>query len=275
MTLDALLRVNPYRHGRWWIMRLVDHRELLYTLVWRELKVRYKQAIMGALWALLMPILVVAAGVLVRVGFAMSTGRAVGWTDAMSVAVRGVPWAFLVAAIRFSSVSLIANRDLVTKVYLPREVFPVASVLAQFADFLVASAVLLACLLATGTRPTLAWVWLPVLVGQLLVFVAGAGMLLAAASLFFRDVKYLVEVIITFGIFFTPVFYEARLFGRWETTLLLNPVAPILEGIGDVMVRGVAPALGWTAYSGAWALGLLLLAGPVFDAAEPYFAESI
>jgi lipopolysaccharide transport system permease protein len=275
MTSDAPLRVNPYGHGRWWVLRLVDHRELLYTLVWRELKIRYKQSIMGALWALLMPMLIVAAGILVRVGFAVSTGRAIAWTDATSVAVRGVPWAFFVAAIRFSSVSLINNSNLVTKVYLPREVFPVASVLAQLADFLVASVVLFVVLLATGTRPNAEWIWLPVLMGQLLLFAAGAGLLLSAASLFFRDVKYLVEVIMTFGIFFTPVFYEARLFGRWETTLLLNPVAPIFEGIGGVVVRGAAPNLGWTVYSGAWALGLLLLTGPIFDAAEPYFAESI
>jgi lipopolysaccharide transport system permease protein len=275
MTSDAVLRVNPYGHGKWWARRLVARRELLYMLVWRELKVRYKQSVMGALWALLMPALIVAAGILVRVGFALSTGRTVAWSDAASVAVRGVPWAFLVAAIRFSSVSLISNSALVTKVYVPREVFPVASVLSQVADFLVASTVLLGFLLATGTRPGVQWLWLPVLFGLLLVFAVGAGMLLSAASLFFRDVKYLVEVFMTFGIFFTPVFYEARLFGRWESTLLLNPVAPIFEALGDVVVRGVAPHLGWVAYSGAWALGLLLLTGPLFDAAEPYFAESI
>jgi ABC-type polysaccharide/polyol phosphate export permease len=274
MTTDAL-RVNPYGHGKWWVLRLVDRRELLYTLVWRELKVRYKQSVMGALWALLMPALIVAAGVLVKVGFALSTGRAVAWNDATSVAVRGVPWAFFVSAIRFSSVSLIGNANLVTKVYVPREVFPVASVLGQFVDFLVASAVLCVLLMVAGTRPNVEWVWLPLLVGQLLVFAVGAGMLLSAASLFFRDVKYLVEVIMTFGIFFTPVFYEARLFGRWEPALLLNPVAPIFEGLGDVVVRGVAPHPGWIAYSGAWALALLLLTGPIFDAAEPYFAESI
>jgi ABC-type polysaccharide/polyol phosphate export permease len=275
LTTDAALRVNPYGHGRWWILRLYDNRELVYTLVWRELKIRYKQSVMGAAWALLMPIMIVAAGVLVKVGFAMKADQTLQWSDATAVAVRGVPWAFFVAAIRFSSVSLIGNANLVTKVYLTREVFPVSTVLAQFADFLLASAVLFVIMLVTGTRPDAEWLWLPLLIGQLLMFTAGAGMLLSAASLFFRDVKYIVEVIMTFGIFFTPVFYEAHSFRNWENVLMLNPVAPIFEGIGDVIVYHRAPDLAWTAYSGIWAVALLILAGPIFDAAEPFFAESI
>ncbi|HYV98125.1 MAG TPA: ABC transporter permease [Gemmatimonadaceae bacterium] len=275
MTTTAELRVNPYEHGRWWMLRLYDNRELLYTLVWRELKIRYKQSVMGAAWALLMPMLIVAAGVTVRIAMAISAGKPVAWQDATSVAVRGVPWAFLVAAIRFSSVSLISNANLVTKVYLTREVFPIASVLAQFADFLLSTAVLFILLFATGTRPEWLWFWLPVLIAQLLMITAGAGMLLSAASLFFRDVKYLVEVIMTFGIFFTPVFLEAHDFGRWQKSVMLNPVAPIFQGIGDVIVHHQAPDPLWTLYSTAWAIGLLAIAGPVFDAAEPYFAESI
>jgi ABC-type polysaccharide/polyol phosphate export permease len=107
------------------------------------------------------------------------------------------------------------------------------------------------------------------------VLTTGLGILLAAISLFFRDVKYLVEVILTFAIFFTPVFYETRMFGRWASLLMLNPVAPLLEGIGDVVVRHTVPPLQWVGYSALFAIGIVVGAVAVFRRLEPYFAESV
>ena len=100
-------------------------------------------------------------------------------------------------------------------------------------------------------------------------------MLLSAANLFFRDVKYIVEVIVTFAIFFTPVFYEAELMGKWKTLLLLNPVAPILEGLNDCIVLRQMPELNWIAYSGLFSLGLIVFSYTFFKRLEPAFAESI
>jgi ABC-type polysaccharide/polyol phosphate export permease len=117
--------------------------------------------------------------------------------------------------------------------------------------------------------------WVPVMLALLAAQTVGLTLLLSAANLFFRDVKYIVEIIMMFAIFFTPVFYEASMFGKWGTLLMLNPVAPILEGLTTAVVAHQAPDPAWTAYAAAWAL-VLLIAGPaVFNRLEPMFAESI
>lgn len=110
---------------------------------------------------------------------------------------------------------------------------------------------------------------------QLIVLATALSIFLSSANLFFRDVKYLVEAILTFAIFFTPVFYEASFAGRWEWLLLLNPVAPILEGLYACIVLHNPPQLFWITYSGIISLALLVAAGRAFHALEPRFAEII
>src|SRR5437879_1588289 len=107
------------------LAQLVSRRDLLYMLTWREIRIKYKQSLMGMLWAILMPVVIVSAGIVVRVGFSVLSGRPVEVGDVASVMVRAVPWAFFVSSIRFGTTSLIANTNLVTKIALPREVFPV------------------------------------------------------------------------------------------------------------------------------------------------------
>jgi lipopolysaccharide transport system permease protein len=257
------------------LAEVIRRRDVLYALTWREIRVRYKQSVMGVLWAILMPLVILSAGLVVRFGFSMVTGEPLRSSDLASVSVRAVPWAFFVASLRFATSSLIANTPLLTKIYLPREIFPAATIIAQLVDFAVSGVVLAIVLIALGVGVSIQVLWVPVLVALLVVLVTGLGILLSAAALFFRDVKYLVEVFLTFAIFFTPVLYEARMFGRWEDLLLLNPVAPILEGFAAVLVRHEPPALGWLAYSAAF--GTLTLAGALyaFRRLEPYFAESV
>lgn len=252
-----------------------ERRDLLYVLAWREIKVKYKQSIMGFMWAIFVPATIVAAGILVRLAFAIIGGRALGLQEVASVTVRSIPWAFVVSAIHFSTSSLIGNRSLITKIYLPREVFPVASILAQLVDFAVASSVLAVVLAVARVGIGIEILWVPLLVLILILQVTGLGILLSAASLFFRDVKYLVEVILTFAIFFTPVFFEVEMFGKWATLLMLNPVAPVLEGFAACLVEHQAPPLPWLAYSAGVGVVVLLVAMKVFDRIEPYFAESI
>ncbi len=251
------------------------HRQLLFILAWRDIKIRYKQSVMGFLWALLMPTMIVTAGILVRAAFAMASGGTLNLTDVSSVATKAVPWAFFVGSIRFATGSLIANTDLVTKIYFPREVFPIAAVLAGLFDFAVASTVLVVVLAVAKTGISVQVLWVPALIVVLVAFTTGCGLLLSCANLFFRDVKYLVEVFLTFGIFFTPVFYEVKMFGRWANWLLINPLAPILEGLNDTVVRHQPPPMAWLGYSAAIAVVVLLGSWIIFDKAEPAFAANI
>ena len=254
--------------------QLLAKRDLLYMLTWREIRVKYKQSVMGMLWAVLMPVVIVSAGVVVRIGFALVSGKPLETGALASVSVRAVPWAFVISSIRFATNSLISNSSLVTKIYLPREVFPVAAMLSQLVDLVVASLVLALGLVVMGVGVSIQLLWLPFLILVLVVLTTGLCIVLSAASLFFRDVKYLVEVFLTFAIFFTPVFYEARMFGRWASLLMLNPVAPLLEGIADVVVRHAPPPLPWVGYSTLCAAVVFAGAVAIFHRLEPYFAES-
>ena len=254
---------------------LRKYHDLLYMLTLRDIKVKYKQSVMGFLWAILMPLIITSAGVVVKVGLSKVSGRPVLVTEIVGVAVKALPWAFFVASIRFSTNCLALNANLVTKIAFPRAVFPLSAVASQLFDLGVASVVLVAVLIFAPIPITPAIAWVPVLLLILVVQVCGFGLLLSAANLFFRDVKYLVEVVLTFAIFFTPVFYDAALFGKWGTLLLLNPVAPILEGLSACIAGGRGPDLGWTLYSAGWAALLLLVAPAVFQRLEPKFAESV
>lgn len=249
-------------------------RDVLLMLTWRDIKIKYKQSVMGFFWAILMPLVIVSAGIIVRYAFARLSNTPLRMDDLVLVTVKAVPWAFFVAAVRFASNSLIANTNLVTKIYMPREIFPLAAILSQLMDFAIASAVVTVGFLFVGPPLTVSALWIPPLVLLLVLFTAAAGIFLSAAALFFRDVKYIVEVILTFAIFFTPVFYEAAMFGEWASVLLLNPVAPLLEGIGAAAVGRPLPAPIWLAYASTVAVGSFVLSLVFFKKVEPLFAES-
>ena len=255
--------------------QLSRHRDLLYMLSRRDITVKYKQSIMGFLWAILMPLLITSAGVVVKIAMAQMSGKAVVFTDVLPVAIKAAPWAFFVASLRFSTQSLSGNYVLVTKIAFPRAVFPLSSVASQLFDFAIASLVILLLVLFAPVAATVQLLWVPVLLALLVAQVIGLALLLSAANLFFRDVKYLVEVVLTFAIFFTPVFYSVALFGDRGKLLMLNPVAPILEGLDAVIVQGHAPDPTWTAYAAVWAIVLVVTTPAIFLRLEPKFAESV
>jgi len=254
---------------------LIQYRHLLFMLTWRDIRIRYKQSVMGFLWAIFMPMMIVGAGILVKKAISVLSGNPMELSQLASVSVKAIPWAFFVGSIRFAANSLTGNMNLVSKIYFPREVFPISATLANLFDFVVASSVLVVFLIFARTGVTLYLLWIPFLLLLLFLLTVGLGMFLSCANLFFRDVKYIVEVILTFGIFFTPVFYEAKMFGKWETILLLNPIGAILEAINDVVVFHQPPNLYWVGYSAIWAIGGLLLAWTIFHQAEYTFAENI
>lgn len=256
-------------------MELYKHRELLYMLTYRDIKIRYKQSVMGFMWAILMPVLIVGSGVIVRYAYSMTSGKSLATADIVSVAVKSVPWAFLVSSIKFGGHSLIGNQNLVTKIYFPKEIFPMAAVLATLFDSVVALGGLLILLLFLHVSWSLELLWIPPLLVMLVILATGICMLVSAASLFLRDVKYIVEVVLTFGIFFTPVFYDVRMFGNKAKWLLLNPAAPILEGLSDCVNHHPFINPIWFVYSSFVAIILFIGGYIFFKHLEPAFAESI
>jgi lipopolysaccharide transport system permease protein len=256
------------------LSELYRYRELLVMLALRDIKVRYKQSLMGFFWAILMPMLIVSAGIVVRYAYAIVSNKPLDLTDLATLAVKAVVWAFLVSSIRFSCQSLTFNNNLVTKVYFPKEVLPIAAVLSQLFDLCVASCVLIGLMFVVQVDLSPQLLWAGPLLAITVVLATGIGLLASTGSLFFRDVRYIVEVFLTFAIFFTPVFYDVSMFAQKGHWLMLNPAAPLMEGFASI-VRGQAPDWYWLSYSLAFAVTVALAGYGLLKKAEPVFAESI
>jgi lipopolysaccharide transport system permease protein len=249
--------------------------DLLFVLTARDIKIKYKQSVMGLMWAILMPAIIVGAGMLIRVAMSKMSGTPLSPDSLASITVKALPWAFFIGALRFATNSLTSNANLVTKINCPRIAFPAAAVLSALFDLGVAILPLVGVLAWAGVKAGTALLWVPLLLALLVLLVSGLGFAFAAANLFFRDVKYIVEVVLTFAIFFTPVLYEADMLGEWRFWVMLNPIAPLLEGLRAAVVLNAAPEAGWLLYSAA--VSLLVFAGGwwLFQKLEPAFADRV
>lgn len=254
---------------------IIKYRDLLFMLAMRDIRVRYKQAVMGFAWAIFMPIMAIFAGVIIRLAISFISGKPLDLTSIVSIAVKVLPWTFFVSAIKFSVNSLVSNRTLITKIYFPRETLPFGAMLACLFDFFIALCTLCILLIIAQVGVSIHLLFIPFLLIFLILFTMGLGLILSAANLFYRDVKYIVETILMFGIFFTPVFYSAATFGKWETLLLLNPIGSILEAINSSVVLHQMPDLLWFSYAGISSILIFVLGMRFFRRLEPQFAERI
>ena len=245
------------------------YRHLLYMLAWRDIRIRYKQSVMGLAWALFMPGLYIAAGLVV--GRVAKIQTPVPYPLFLLIGV--LPWTFFVSGLKFGTTSLVSNINLVTKIYFPREVFPLAAVGACLADLLVGLALLAAALGyygITGRATVSAWAMLaPAILLVEVLLTAGAAFVLSAANLFLRDVRYVVEAVLMVGVFVTAVYYPLD---GWFN---LNPLTGILNALRAVLCYGQPPD--WAALAGvsAGSLGLFLLGWWAFHRSEYAFAENI
>lgn len=257
------------------LTEIVNYRDLLLMLTLRDLRIRYKQAAMGFLWAIFMPIIAIMAGILIKKAMAVVAQQPLEMKSIISISVKVLPWTFFISSIRFSVQSLVGNSALVTKIYFPRAVLPLASIFACFFDFGISMLVLTVILMLFKAGASIYLLWIPVFLLILFFYTFGLGLLLSAANLFFRDVKYVVEILLMFGIFFTPVFYEASAFGRWKGIMLLNPIGSLLEQINRTVVYQQAPDYLWFAYAAITSFLMFAIGFAVFHKTEPYFAENI
>jgi lipopolysaccharide transport system permease protein len=206
-----------------------NYRELLYFLVWRDIKVRYKQTALGAAWAVIQP-------VMTMIVFSVFFGRlAKVPSDGIPYPVFAytalLPWQLFAFALTESSNSLVGSQNLITKVYFPRLVIPLASVLAGIVDFLIAFIVLLILMFYYGIRPGIAIVWLPLFVILALATALSVGLWFSALNVKYRDVRYTIPFLTQIWMFATPVAYPSSLIPRpWRAWSGLNPMAGVVEG---------------------------------------------
>lgn len=250
-----------------------DYRELLYQMTRRDLLLRYKQTVMGFGWAVFMPVI---NTILFSVVFMRVAPIDVGVPYPLFAYTGLLAWNFFASSLRFSVSSLTANINLVAKVYFPREIFPFSAVIVSAVDFAVGALLLVAMMVYYGIVPTSALLFLPVVIAVQIVLTSAVALLLAMANLFYRDVKYLFEVVITVWMFATSVLYPMDRVTGWAGTLLrLNPMTPIVDAYRAVLLRGELPAMMPIAVTGVVSIALLASVWLLFHRSEFQFAEYI
>ena len=249
-----------------------EYRELLYQMTRRDLLLRYKQTIMGFGWAIFMPLLNTAV---FSVIFTRVAPLDVGMPYPLFAFCGLLFWNFTASSLRFSVTSLTANAHLVTKVFFPREIFPISAVLVQFVDLLVGAIVLVALMAYYQVVPTAAVAALPWVLLVHVMFTLSISLLLAMGNLFYRDVKYLFELVVMVWMFVSAVLYPvSQIGGTMGRLMTLNPMTPILEAYRDVLLRGRAPDAAFLVTTGVAAL-CLVVAWVIFHRAEYEFAENV
>ena len=250
-----------------------DYRELLYQMTRRDLLLRYKQTVMGFGWAVFMPII---NTILFSVVFMRVARLDVGVPYPLFAYTGLLVWNFFASALRFSVASLTANINLVAKVYFPREIFPFSAVIVSAVDFAVGAILLVAMMAYYRVAPTPAILILPAIVVIQIALTAAVALLLAMANLFYRDVKYLFEVMITVWMFATSVLYPVDRVTGWAGRLLrLNPMTPIVDAYRSVLLRGELPPFEPLAITAVVSFVLLASVWLVFHRSEYQFAEYI
>jgi lipopolysaccharide transport system permease protein len=257
------------------LRELWAYRELLYFLVWRDVKVRYKQTGLGVAWAVLQPLLTMVV-------FSLFFGRLAGVpSDGVPYPVFSlaalVPWTFFSYGLTQSANSVVADQQLITKVYFPRLAIPAATVLSGLVDFVLAFALLLGIMLYYDVAPTPNALWaLPPLLLLALVTALGAGLWLSALNVQYRDVRYMVPFLAQLWLFATPIAYPSSLLEEpWRTAYGINPMAGVVEGFRWALL-GTDTAPGPIIAASTLAAFLLLIGGVFyFRRVEDSFADVI
>lgn len=232
------------------------YRELLYFLAWREVKVRYKQAALGAAWAIIQPLFTMII-------FTLFFGRLAGVpSDGVPYPLFSfcalVPWTYFAGTLSLAGNSLVSNANLVTKVYFPRVLLPAATVISGMLDFVIGSVFLFFMMIYYHVKPGWNLVLVPVFVISMMLLALGISMLLAAINVRYRDVKYALPFIIQIWLFVTPIIYPVTFLpAKYQKILALNPMAGIVEGLRACLFS--AHPMPWKLVEISWAVTLLLL----------------
>jgi lipopolysaccharide transport system permease protein len=256
------------------LRELWDYRELLYFLTWRDIKVRYKQTALGAAWAVIQPFFMMVV-------FSLFFGKLAGVpSDGIPYPVFAfcglLPWQLFAHALTESSNSLVGNQNLITKVYFPRLVVPIAAVLGGVVDFAIAFVILLAMMLYFGIVPGWAIVTLPLFIVLAITTALAVGLWLSALNVKYRDVRYTMNFLVQFWLFATPVAYPSSLIPeQWRWAYGLNPMAGVVEGFRWALLGKTDPPGALLAVSVAVVVILLVGGLYYFRKMEQEFADVV
>lgn len=262
--------------GGWPSLRVAElwqYRELAYFLIWRDLKVRYKQTVLGAAWALIQPLftMVIFSVFFGKLGRIPSDGVPYPLFSFAAL----LPWGFFSNALGQASNSLIGSSNLLTKVYFPRLVIPIASVLSGVVDFAIAFAFLIVMMFAYGTTPGAAVALVPFFFLLTVVASLGVALWLSALNVEYRDVRYVVPFLTQVWLFATPVAYPSSLLSEpWRTVYGLNPMVGVVDGFRWALLGAAAPGAEILVSAGV-SLALVVTGAYYFRRMEGTFADVV
>lgn len=262
MTEPFTVVVTPRQSIAHYWREIWNHRELLYFLTWRDILVQYKQTAVGVLWGLVRPLLTMAV-------FTVIFGRlarlpSAGLPYAVLVFSGMLPWYFFATALNESSHSLVADANLISKIYFPRLIVPVAALAAGLIDFLISFLLLCVILFWHGLWPGLHWMALPFFLLLACASALGAGLWFAAWNVRYRDFRYIIPFVVQFGLYVSPVGFSSSIVpGGWRLVYSLNPMVGVIDGFRWALsggrlalyLPGLAVSLGVAALllvSGLW-----------------------
>ena len=264
--------------SRGWIglklRELWEYRDLLFFLAWRDISVRYKQTILGAAWAIIQPFFSMVVFSLFFGRLAQIPSDGVPYPIFSYAAL--LPWTYFSSAMSSSSNSLVGSANLLTKVYFPRLVIPLASVIPPAVDFAIAFVVLLGMMAFYGIAPTWNVLWLPAFLLLALITALGVGLWLSAMNVQYRDVRYAVPFLVQFWMFASPVTYPSSIVPeQWRALYGLNPMAGVIEGFRWALLGTETSPGPLTAVSVGAALALLVSGAFYFRRMEKTFADVV
>jgi lipopolysaccharide transport system permease protein len=273
MSSFPVTLIQPSRgFGSLRLKELWEYRELLYFLIWRDIKVRYKQTILGAAWAVLQP-------VFTMIVFTIFFGRlAKVPSDGLPYPIFSfcalLPWQLFARALTESGKSLVANQRLITRVYFPRLIIPIAAVLGGLVDFAISFVVFLGMMLYYGITPPMTMLLLPLFLLLALATALAIGLWLSALNVLYRDVKYTLSFLVQFWLYATPIAYPSSLVPeRWRLLYNLNPMAGVVEGFRWALL-GKSNVLGPELLVSSLAVVFFLVGGIIyFRRTEKFFAD--
>ena len=276
-TVEALPKIVIEPSRGWFSLHLNElwqYRELLYFLAWRDIKVRYKQTVLGATWAILQPFFTMVVFTLFFGKLAKVPSEGVPYPIFSYAGL--LPWTFFAQAMNQSSDSLVGNAYLITKVYFPRLAVPLSATLAPFVDFCIAFIVLIGMMFYYQIFPTGTLVWLPAFLLLAFATSRGAGLWLSALNVQYRDVRYTVPFLTQLWLFATPVIYpSSAVHGPWRIILGLNPMTGVVEGFRWALL-GIGAAPGGMIYTSMGVTLLLIITGAIyFKRMEKTFADIV
>jgi len=230
LSKSSVLRIAPSQG--WWefpFSELWDYRELLYFIVWRDIKIRYKQTAIGAAWAVLQPFLTMLVFSLFFGKLAHVPSEGMPYPIFYYSAL--LPWMYFAAALQNATNAIVENQKVITKVYFPRVALPLAAVLASLVDFAISFLMFLVLMIYYGVHPTVAILSFPAFLLLAILTALGVGLWLSALNAIYRDVRYVMPFLIQFWMFASPVAYPSSLVPeKWRWVYGLNPMAGVIEG---------------------------------------------